>query len=617
MRLRFSLCSKRQHLVLILILFLSWTAIAAPTPTCAPGRVAYRVSLARAAEHVLSVEVLFDSNGESVELQLPVWNALYQVRDFSQYVSDVEVRSSTPALVKASVARVDKTTWRVSNSAGCTTISYVYRAELAGPFGITASGDHVFINWALLVPYLVGKRNTPVAISLDEIPPSWKVRDGGILCRKGGCASDAIAGGYDELVDSPVEIGTFQETSFDQGGARHYVAVHGTAGDYDLRSISANLQKITTATVEWMQDRPYEEYTFLYHFPRGPAGGGMEHANSTAIDVTAERLKEDPLSYAGVSAHEFFHLWNVKRLRPQSLEPVDYTREMPTRALWFAEGMTSTVAEHMLVRAGLLDEQGFLRRLAGQIQELESRPARRFQSVEESSLETWFDKYAYYRTPERSVSYYNKGQIVGVLLDLQMRRVSRGTRSIRDLFQYMNQRWAKRGEFYDDSEAVRSAAEGLTGSDFRPFFTRYVAGTDELPYDEMFATVGLRLVHRRSEVAAAGLRTGRNGGMTMVARVEQGSEAENAGVRAGDIVTSVNGKTLRGDFSSTMRAMRPGEIVRVGIRRGAENREVSIRLASQITEEYSFEDLPAVSPEQRARRAAWLRGDSQTAEVRR
>ena len=616
MRLRFSLCSK-HHLVLLLTFFLSWTAVAASASPCAPGRVAYRVSLARAAERVLSVEVLFNSNGESVELQLPVWNALYQVRDFSQYVSEVGVRSDTPTLVKPAIIKLDKTTWRVSNSAGCTAVSYTYRAELAGPFGISASGDHVFINWALLVPYLVGRRNTPIAISLDGIPPGWKVRDGGILCRKGGCASDAIAVGYDELADSPVEIGPFEETSFEQGGARYYVAVHGTAGDYDLRSISANLQKITAATVEWMKDRPYEEYTFLYHFPRGPAGGGMEHANSTAIDVTADRLKENPLTYAGVSAHEFFHLWNVKRLRPRSLEPIDFTREMPTRALWFAEGVTSTVAEHMLVRAGLLDERGFLRRLAEQVEELESRPARRFQSVEESSLETWFDKYPYYRRPERSVSYYNKGHIVGVLMDLQMRRVSGGTRSIRDLFQYMNQRWAKRGEFYDDSEAVRSAAEGLTGSDFRPFFARYVAGTEELPYNELFATVGLRLVHRRTEVAATGLHTGRNGGMTMVAQVEQGSQAEKAGIRPGDILTSVNGMTLRGDFSSMIRAMRPGEIVRVGIRRGAEDREASIRLASQVSEEYSLEDLPAVSPEQRARRAAWLRGDSQEPGVRR
>src|SRR5262249_32603097 len=154
---------------------------------------------------------------------------------------------------------------------------------------------------------------------------------------------------------------------------------------------------------------PYEEYTFLYHFPRGYGAGGMEHAYGTAIDVNADRLRNGLLPLAGVSAHEFFHLWNVKRIRPQSLEPIDYQHEMDTRALWFSEGVTSTVGDMLLARAGIVDEAEYLRRISGEITELQRRPARAWQSAEESSLDAWFEGNAYYRSAERSISYYNKG----------------------------------------------------------------------------------------------------------------------------------------------------------------------------------------------------------------
>ena len=142
------------------------------------------------------------------------------------------------------------------------------------------------------------------------------------------------------------------------------------------------------------RDRPYDEYTFLYHLPQGPGGGGMEHAYGTAIEVSANRLRESLLPLASVSAHEFFHLWNVKRIRPQSLEPIDYQRENDTRALWFSEGVTSTVADMLLVRAGLIDERAYLQGVSDEITELQRRPAHRWQSAEESSLDAWFEGYA-------------------------------------------------------------------------------------------------------------------------------------------------------------------------------------------------------------------------------
>src|SRR4029077_11124577 len=172
--------------------------------------------------------------------------------------------------------------------------------------------------------------------------------------------------------------------------------------DYNMDKIVAMLQSITASATAWMNDRPFESYLFIYHFPRGPAGGGMEHAYSTAISISTQTLTDRPDTLPDVTAHEFFHLWNVKRIRPQSLEPVDYTKEQYTRALWFSEGCTSTAEGIIELRAGLLDESVYLSRLGDEITELERRPAHRTQSAEESSLDAWLEGNAYYRRPERS-----------------------------------------------------------------------------------------------------------------------------------------------------------------------------------------------------------------------
>src|SRR6202043_1667636 len=191
----------------------------------------------------------------------------------------------------------------------------------------------------------------------------------------------------------------------------HYrVIVDADSVDYDMTKIVGGLHKITAAATSWMNDRPFDNYMFVYHFPHGPAGGGMEHAFSTAIDVSAESLKEGLIPLEGVTAHEFFHLWNVKRIRPQTLEPVDYTKENYTRALWFSEGVTSSAEGIINLRAGIIDEKGYLKRIGDEITELERRPAHLAQSAEESSLNAWLEGDSYYHRPDRSVSYYNKGE---------------------------------------------------------------------------------------------------------------------------------------------------------------------------------------------------------------
>ncbi len=358
----------------------------ATEPQCPAQGTVYGVSLQRAPEHIVHVDVV--AHAPTGDFQLPVWNALYMVRDFAQYVSRATAASGVPswmcehcAKAGASVRRLDKTTWQVqaANEQPCVTFSYDIFANEAGPFGAQLDSHHAFFNWAEILVYRTGHRSEPVTVHMLDVPKDWHLRDTGAF---GGLdekhTQNAVGGAesYDRLVDSPIELGTFAESSFQQNGATYHVVVDGDPADYDMNALKATLQRITAAAVDWMQDRPFDEYTFLYHFPQGPAGGGMEHAYGTAIDVSAGRLQRDSMtgSVAAVSAHEFFHLWNVKRIRPRTLEPVDYTKEQYTRALWFSEGVDSTVADLLLARAGLIDERQFLQRLAQQIGQLQATP---------------------------------------------------------------------------------------------------------------------------------------------------------------------------------------------------------------------------------------------------
>ena len=415
-------------------------------------------------------------------------------------------------------------------------------------------------------------------------------------------------------MDAPVEIGAFQESDFDEAGAHYRVIVDADPSDYDMKKIVAMLRRLVSAATEWMADRPFQTYVFFYHFPRGAAGGGMEHAYSTAIDVSANRLAENPLSLSDVTAHEFFHLWNVKRIRPQSLEPVDYTKENYTRALWFSEGMTTTAGNMIRVRAGLLDEARDLRGLAGEIAELERRPAHLTQSVEESSLDAWLEKYDYYRLPTRSISYYNKGYLVGVLLDLELREVSHDSASIRDVFRWMNENYARKGLFFPDTEGVRRAAETVSHADLGSFFQKYVAGTDEIPWDDFLKSVGLRLVRGVKSVADLGFVTTRNfDAALVVSAVTTGSAAERAGLSVGDAILEINGHEASGGFAGHSAEIRPGATLRLRVRNATGERELHWTLDSRQELDLELVDLERVTPEQKARRSAWLKGETRLA----
>ena len=575
--------------------------------------VEYEVSLKDAPRHIVTVLVSTETEAPQLDFQLPVWNALYQIRDFARNVLFLRVRDASGQLLP--VTKLDKTTWRITGTnGGRIQIEYQIVLDQPGPFSAQVTPQHAFFNPAQVLVYPIGQKDHPVTLQFADVPNGWKLATPLIEPESLSAEPTTLlhARNYDHLADSPCDLGTFADYSFEQDGARYRVVIDGDPRNYKPAELIASLKKITAVEVAWMNDRPFDHYLFIYYIPEGPAGGGMEHAYSAAIGVSAQNL-ESLAGFESVSAHEFFHLWNVKRIRPQSLEPIDYAKENYTRALWFSEGVTNTVADLMLLRAGLLDERRYLDRLASAITNLQNRPAHRTQSAEESSLDTWFDGYPSYRTPERSINYYNKGEILGVLLDLRIRQDSKGKKSLRDLFHSMNQQYAKQGKFFPESEGVRASAEMLTGASLHDFFQRYVAGTEELPYDELFATAGLRLNKQTRTLADVGLTALRNFDGPLLVTEVTGAAATAAGIRVADEIVELDGKLPGPDFAAQITSRDAGSSVRLKLRRGKTVFPVRLALESKATDIYKLEDLPTISSAQRARRAAWLASEDESA----
>jgi predicted metalloprotease with PDZ domain len=598
-----------------LLLFLAATLASAPALAAAasadpPAPVHYTVSLAHPEQHLVHVTLGLPPGAPERNLQLPVWNALYQVRDFSQYVN--WVHATNPNGQKLEIQLLDKSRWRIKETENGATVEYEIGAANPGPFGAELNAQHAFFNLAEILMYPVDERSSPTVVDFTDVPSGWRVA----TTLAAPSADEVQAGNYDLLVDGPVEIGTFREGDFDQGGGHYRVVVDANPADYDMAKIVSVLQRIVAAATSWMNDRPFNTYLFLYHFPRGPGGGGMEHAYGTAIDIPVRMMADNPESFADVSAHEFFHLWNVKRIRPQSLEPVDYTKENYTRALWFSEGVTETVKNYTLLRAGLLDASSYFRRLGGEISELESRPAHLTQSAEESSLDAWLEEYPAYLLPARSISYYSKGDLLGTLLDLAVRDASHGTASLRDVFRWMNQNYAQKGRFFPDSEGVLQAADAVSHADLSWFFTRYVAGTDEIPWDDFFKSVGLQVVRYRTITPDLGFFATRNfDEPPIISRVDPNSEAAKAGLAAGDVILGINGRVTSSDFRQQLADLQPGDTLRLEVRGGQGQRQLAWKVGSRERVEFDLRDVGNLTAEQRSRRAAWLSGEDQPAEA--
>ena len=571
-------------------------------PARANAEIRYTVSLAHPEQHLFHVTVEVPDVKDHIDLQMAAWDALYEIRDFSSHVQRVTAVANGK---EVAIEKLDKLTWRVRAS-GTVKVSYDTFWDDPGPFSSQLNAEHAFINPAMILLYVPERRSEDCELTFGSVPADWKIatslKSASVQATQIGSIS-VTPFDFATLADSPIELSHFEEFTLHDLTPAVHVAIHGD--DYKRHDVESALRKICAYELKLMDGAPYSEYTFIFHIGKasGGSGGGMEHANSTAINVP------NGASLPNVSAHEFFHLWNVKRIRPASLEPLDRTREMYTRSLWFAEGVTNTFSSYALVRTGIWSKQEFLQDLSQQITEIESRPAEQWQSAEQSSLDAWLEKYALYNQPQRSVSYYTKGQVLGFLLDIVLRDRTDNQRSLDDLLRAMNVDFAREGKFYRDSLDIRLESEKLAGASLADFFDNYVASANPLPYEKLFARAGLELRTHESVRATLGFLPQREPGEPWtVAAVDAGGPAAKSGLQVGDEILRWNNGEVPRRAERWAAQQKPGDVLRLRIRRAEKEETIEVHLGELHQKFFQVAEMAGADDRARHLRDGLLRG---------
>ncbi|HEU4510923.1 MAG TPA: PDZ domain-containing protein [Pyrinomonadaceae bacterium] len=602
---------------------------AAQTPAPAPVEISFTVAMTRPHTHLLEVDIGIRRTvaGPQEELLvMPVWTpGSYLVREFARHVQDFAARDTSGQTLKWE--KTNKNTWRVfTNGSRDWHASYrVYANELSVRTS-ELNSSHAFWNNANILMYLEGHLASPSTVRVVA-PDVWKVATG--LPAAPGQRNTFRAENFDVLYDSPFEVSDFKTLVFNVKGVPHRIVIDGE-GNYDPERMRRDVQKIVETQIEVMGgDIPYRDYTFILHV-RANAGGGLEHANSTALGyprfgfritggdratsaapVTSGTPERDYRGFLSLVSHEFFHLWNVKRIRPDVLGPFDYTQENYTKVLWVAEGVTDYYADLLLRRAGLITENEFLTATARSIQTLQNTPGRLVQSVEESSFDAWIK---YYRQDENSInsqiSYYDKGAILGLLLDLEIRKRSNGAKSLDDVMRYLNTEFAKKNRNYGPAD-FQKAAELMAGSSLEDFFRRFVRGTEELDYNAALEAVGLRLETNAGGNAVErvyfGADVAQEDDRLIVRRVYAGSPAYEQGLNADDqIVALDNMRVTRDFFNARIAEKKPGDRIALSIFRFDDLSTLLITLGGRREGTYRLVPLPNATDAQKRIYRQWL-----------
>lgn len=472
-------------------------------------------------------------NRDRIVVAVPLWRpGSYRYQNYGKRIRGIRAVDDE-GLVRT-VRPLDGRTWEVSTEgADALTISYSLPATNDAEPDLTPS---IHLDGPATWLYLQEGVHYPVTVRFALPSKDWGVATG---MRKDESLGRFTyrAPNYDVLADCPTILGAFEEHRFSQHGADFSVVLGGRVPDerdFDREGLVSAIEKIAQAHYDLFGSFPFEHYAFLYRLLPYPTGSGLEHLNSTTITWTANALPHTRKSLESITAHEFFHLWNVKRIRPYSLGPFDYASDARTKALWFSEGVTSYYADVLRRRAGLLDDGEFWDAQAKVIQTLESQSGFGKVSPERSSWTVW-DR----RRGDDTVSYYDQGQVIGLLLDLKIRLETENRRSLDDLFRFFD-RWIDYpGDGFLDGDIER-AIHALTGWECRPFFDRYVAGTVPPPFDPIFAEAGLQFRRLQTGEPDIGFALGQGNRLL----VDQGSAAYKAGIRSGDRLLSFNGETV-------------------------------------------------------------------------
>lgn len=574
----------------------------------------YEIAMPNPHRHLY--DVTFSATGplaDTVDVHMPVWTpGSYLVREYARNVQDLEVTS--PEGRKLPVEKVAKNTWRVEKAGGGFRFRFKLYANELTVQSAHLDDSHGFIHPPAVCPYVEGYLASPCEVAL-EVPEGWRVATG--LAPVKGAENRFRAEDYDELADCPIECGDFVDETFTSHRRRHRIVISG-GGEFDLKALVRDTKRIVEEELDFWGGAPYKTYTFICHVYPG-ARGGLEHRNSTVLGIDSfafhpRKKYED--SVLSLIAHEFFHTWNVKRIRPAVLGPFDYSQENYTRLLWVFEGITSYYDTLLVRRAGLMTPKRYLKHVADSIGRLMRNPGRRHQSLAESSFDTWIK---FYRQNEHSVnsivSYYLKGELVGMLLDLHLRAETAGKVALDDVMRELWRRYERDASGIGEEDFERVAAE-VSGLDLTRFFRNAVHSTRELDFGKALERFGLTLVEKpKGESGESpdgatpwiGVESEARDGLIAVKNVYEDSPADAAGLNAGDLVLALDGYRVTHEvFKPRLRALARKRRVEVSFFRRDRLRTATLDLGKKLETEYAVEPAEKASAEAVKLRDAWL-----------
>ena len=581
--------------------------------------ITYRLSMPRPTSHLFEVAIAVELpdhlKDKPLQFQMPKWSpGRYAVFDFAKNVQEFRANGR--------VTRIDDQTWSVE-PAGSQTVNVSYKVfanDLSGTFS-QLDERHANYNGASVFMYVVGHKPDPVKLAI-QAPSGWKIVNGR-MDHPG--QTEWSFPNWDVMIDTSTEIAPdWTQETFEVDGKKYHVVVHSFGAEGGKRpSLVKDIEKVVRAEVAMWGPPEFNEYTFLIHYAADDrSGDGMEHLTSTQI-IEPGALGEPGMydSTLGTVSHEFFHVWNVKRLRPEELGPWDFTRPLRTRGLWVAEGFTNYYGHLMLRRAGIWSDKKFLEQEAQTIRRIESAQGSKLMSAEESSLSAPFLDDAPHaqivNLHNTAISYYPKGELIGMVMDLLVRGRTKGRSSLDDVMRRMydefylnspNSSYYLRGRGYQTEDLERIVSQ-VSGTDFTDFFKRYVRTVEVLPYEEAFSYVGLRLVKTEAkEPFDAGLAIEFEDRVAMIENVRNGSPAEEAGISAGDEIVSLAGREVTKDWLKSMARYKPGDSIPITVKRDRRTIKTNMVLKEVERFDYRIEEKSDATPEQKTMRNAWLKG---------
>ncbi|MBE9129061.1 M61 family metallopeptidase [Coleofasciculus sp. LEGE 07081] len=577
-------------------------------PTTAPT-IHYQVAMPKPQSHLFEVIVQVQGWSESVlDLKMPVWTpGSYLVREYAKHLQDFWVEASNcPQPLQW--CKLSKNHWQIkTEDASNITVRYrVFANELSVRTN-HLDATHGYFNGAALFLFIPGFEQHSIQVTVVPPKPDWTVTTP--LPSVPESPHTFEAADFDTLVDSPFEIGCHQVYEFEALGKPHQLAIWGQ-GNANPERIIADTQKIIEVEAQLYGGLPYEKYLFLLHLSSG-GFGGLEHKNSCSLNYPrfGFRAKDKYNRFMQLVAHEFFHLWNIKRIRPKVLEKFNYERESYTTSLWFCEGTTSYYDLVIPFRARIYDTKTFLDGLSKEITRLQTTPGRLVQPVSESSFDAWIKLYRRDANSDNAqISYYLKGELVSFLLDLLIRARHGNKRSLDDVLPLMWQQFGAR-EVGFTSQQLRDTIESVADTDLSDFFNRYVDGTEELPFDKYLEPFGLKLMGIEEEelVPYLGVKGKTENGQDTIVFVEADSPAGVAGIDAGDQLLAIDGwRVTTEQLSDRLKEYHPGDTIELTVFHQDQLCTFSITLGAFQPSRYQIMHIENSTDAQKRNLAGWL-----------